>query len=500
MSDTEAYQDPIIDLVKDNDLFKEKEKTNQLIRLIDSFPLTERRISKLCHKSFAILQRLEKISLQLKSWEFMSLTINSDTHFTNTDDLIKNFNNNIAEKVLDISQDLNQKLTRISVDLDHITIGVRSLTPIEYISDSGTVLSSLLLKNVKLKAELADKLTVSYSIAKLIGIGKELEEMSASTDDGTISSYKIFILSILKQLNSSIEDEDMELKYECLAVINDMEKMFNAFKLQKMKDAFLDQALLPETEEDDEYEEYDDTPSPDSPHDHHLNQSSFLHNSMEDADFYNSDSASYLYSSNYSQSPMVHSITKNSEASKFHNHENDDGMSASLLQKTSITSELPYLMSAFNSAKNFEEDVTHYKKEENLDRQTVSKRQLDPPKKNNKPVFSHKSHLPESVLYSESTIIPRSTSPGISNLYRNNSLLAKMGIKPQIISTKAPKRELMDSSKSNLDNKASKQILLEGGGSDKENGKTEMALTAENLERFSLANLNKRPLYEDFVD
>lgn len=549
MTDIDVYEDPIIRLTRDPDLNKEKEKTHELIRLINGFPPKERRVLKLCLSSFAILQSLEKMSLKLRNWEFMSLDINSNYHFKNEDDQIKDFNHNLADKVLEACKELNKKLNKIANDIDVITRASKTLTPLEFISDSGTMLTSLVLRNIKLKNEIVDALTVAYSKAKIIVIGRDLEAMlsdSNEQDEATILSYKTFIVSLLKQLNMALETDDNETKYECMAVVNDMEKIFDAFKLEKVKEAALstyqNDSSLDEEEFDIRQYEDDSIPqeqylmakaakdrhlSPPStntatPHMGHrkknVSDSSSLttpHSVMIDDDTdYDSDIGSNsFYSSSYTQPPLIHSITKAGDSKSVHRKDSFSLISnSSILQKTTISDELPYLMTAFNSAKNIEEDITHFK-EKNVNnttnQQPKTKRKVEEKKQesNKERHFAgHSAYLPQTSLYSESTILsrPPQSTLASSYLYSNNSLLSKLGIKPQVISTEMSQRELNDSTRSNQLTVSKERIYSIKDYKDEEESNKEnnpiTALTRANLESHTFSSLSTEAAFNDYVE
>lgn len=513
---SETYDDPILALATDPNLNKEKAKTSRIILLIQGFPLLERKVSRLCQLSLTILQTLEKIELNLKNWAFMSLDINSANHFDNTSTSeIKTFNNNVSFRVIQSCQELTQKLNKITTDLDFITTALRSLSPVEFISDSGTLLTSLTLRNIKLKDELRDKVTIAYLKAKLITIGTDLEGMLVDGDEeqkATVESYKCFVVSLLNQLNQAVEDNDAEERNECLAVISDMEQMFEVYKLERallmavpvelieaeptpkqvaLPTDVVDFALVPTAAEySDEYESSDDL-------------------SM-------SHTTATLYIL-----PMVHSITKHNvsarspetRSSSFETHRRDSVSSfasTSILQRSTLTEELPYLMSAFNLAKTLEEDVHHYKEEDQQEKEPKhsSRRTPESPIKHHLP---QRNHLPESSLYSDSQILNRPLpSPG-AYIYANNSLLSKFGIKPQVITTDMP-RQLGDSFTLNLRTNllTSSQPpsygfgskLLSGKKEDKENNKHNMLLTRENLESHNLKSLivQETSLVVDYVE
>lgn len=532
-----SYDDPIIKLIQDPNLNKDKNKTSQLIRLINGFPLTERKVSKLCQSSFSILQTLEKFKLTFKSWEFLSLDYNSDSHFNTVDNDhdIKTFNNGIAAKVLKTCNELNVKVNKVSIDLDFITKASRTLTPMEYISDSGTLLTSLLLRSIKLKNEVVDNLTVAYLKAKLISIGKELEIMLNNSNgvdeesDLTVLTYKTFIINLLKQLNNSIENEDNEAKYESLAVINDMEKMFDAFKLEKAREQAVsiykeevEQEIQQEIQLDldnkidDDYLDLEETPkskaiptpgprnrgsrrgAPSRVPSPKMNlQNLATPTSDDDYDYSDSDYGSNsLYSSSFGGA-MVHSITKSNSnlqkpsSPKLHRKDSLSTLSTStMLHKTTLSEELPYLMTAFSSARNFEEDVNHFKEEDQKSHKKDQKPRRSPPTehveaKKEKQFYSHKTNLPDSSLYSESIVLPKPSAA--SYLYSNNSLLAKLGIRPQVITAELPK-ELGISARANGTYSPKKYIKVDDDESNKENKQIPgLALTKENLESHTLA-------------
>ncbi|CAH6719128.1 hypothetical protein CLIB1444_02S01574 [[Candida] jaroonii] len=528
MSEIEIYEDPIILLANDPDLNKEKAKSAKLVELIHNFPLTERKVSKLCSLSLIILQNLEKIELNLKSWAFLSLDINSNDHFNNETDSIKDFNNSISIKVLQECKVLNVKLGKISNDLDHITKESRTLSPIEYISDSGTLLTSLNLRNIKLKFELTDKITVSYSKAKLINIGMELELMLIDDDEdlSTINTYKTFVANLLKQLNNTIDNEDMTGKTECLAVINDMEKMFDAFKLEKLQANELQlQKEREELEKEKEIQrereshqrklerqrykspepyvniKYEQPSSNSHSHSHSRSNSDSpiypprnIDDVVDDDSSYDSDMGSSMGSSMFTyNSPMIHSITKSQPTSQLHPIK-EDMMNSSILHKTTLSEEMPYLLSAFNSAKNVEEDIKNFKEETPESKSKKSKaKPKSPLSKETEDSDDHslhfsKSHLPETQLTSQSTLLP-SPSP-YSYLYSNNSLLSRLGIKPQVITTEIPKdTSLSLNTTSNI--QQFKKPLIKNDDNEK-NDKENLPLTQMNL-RNHLSSLSIKP-------
>lgn len=530
-TETESeFEDPILALAKDPNLNKEKGKTLKIILLIQGFPIVERKVSRLCQLSLTILQTLEKIELNLKNWAFMSLDINSINHFdTTSSSEIKIFNNNVSFRVIQLCQELTQKLNKITADLDFITNALRSLSPIEFISDSGSLLTSLTLRNIKLKDELRDKVTIAYLKAKLITIGTDLEVMLVDGDadqKATVESYKHFVVSLLNQLNQAVEDDDIDERNECLAVINDMEQMFEVYKLERAHATT--EKLLSEKETIEAPDALESGPADflesvsgkDS-----LEYFAMVPRAAEYSDEYeSSDETSMSHSTTLYVQPTVHSITKQS------NRTSDSGSSSvepsrkgsfssfastSILQKSTLSEELPYLMSAFNLAKTLEEDVHHFKVEEG-GRESQEKKltkKVDPstpqPMHTTKQQLPHKKSLPETSLYSESQILNRPMSSPGAYLYANNSLLSKFGIKPQVITADLP-RHLGGSYTFNKSIQLGTpdsptydygSNLLNGKKEDKENTKANMFLTKENLETHTLKSLvQDASMVADYVE
>lgn len=461
--DLSAYSDPILSLAKDKDLIKDNQKTQTLVLLIKDFSITERKVSRLCQLSLTILQTLEKIELNLKNWAFFSLNLNSADHFDpeNTDD-IKEFNNSVSLKVINSCRDLTTKLNKISSDVDFITTALRSLSPIEFISDSGTLLTSLTLRNIKLKDELRDGVKIAYLRAKLITIGTDLEAMLANgsiEEQQTVGTYKKFVVSLMKQLNDALESDDIEDRNECLAVISDMEQMFEAYKLEKAQ-----------TTESEEATKTSPTGT--------------SYSDQTEVPLY--EYSAYNKAAYYSDSEESTRRGSTSTAS------------TGALHRSVLGDELPHLLSAFHpetparsepSLPVSEKSIQSKKREEEThDENLASSSILRFPRV--------KNHLPDSSLYSGSEFISRSPLPTASSyLNANNSWLSKLGIRPQVITTDIPEHKL-----------AARQRQLpavdrEVDEEDKENRPLEdqqlTPLTRQNLETHTLSLLSQDSLHQD---
>lgn len=498
-SSEDGYEDEILNLAWDPELNRQKNKTSRIILLILNFSLSERKVSRLCQLSLKILQTLEKIELNLKNWAFLSLDLNSANHFdASNSEEIKIFNTNVSVRILTSCQDLTLKLNKVSADMDFITKALRSLTPIEYISDSGTLLTSLTLRSIRLKDELRRKITIAYLKATLITIGSDLESMLSdgmADHQATVTTYKQFVVSLLEQLNKAIEDENDEDVNECFAVISDMEQMFEVFKLETAQKATRDIVL---SSKSGEYE-------PDSE-----DNSSEIATSIDGSELAINDDltwTSHGSSPQYTR-PMVRSITKPSLAEGNEHHRKglvSSLASTNILQKSTLSEELPYLMSAFNLAKTLEEDMHHFKDEDDEDNTYAQHKAQSIPESTKLSSTPQKSHfldhsgiLPKTTLYSNSQILTQPLSSPSSYLYANNSLLSKLGIKPQIITTNIPS-PLSESSLSSSGD--SKYLISSTSSNDQErknltDGKEEkhyqnrlIPLTTENLATHNLTAL-----------
>ena len=95
----------------------------------------------------------------------LSLDFNSDNHFhnNNNDDKIKDFNAGIANKVMIACTEINVKIAKISSDIDIISKNSKTLAPRDLMSDAGTMLTSLLLRIIKLKNDVVEQLSIAYS-------------------------------------------------------------------------------------------------------------------------------------------------------------------------------------------------------------------------------------------------------------------------------------------------------------------------------------------------
>lgn len=427
--DEESFEDPILNLSRDPDLNRTPHKKALLKTTIESFSPAERRVSNLCKTSVAILRVLEEIELNLKNWAFLSLDINSNNHFdTSNDEKIKSFNAGVAIKVLKDCEGFNRKLHRLSMDIDRISKEVQLLSYKEYILDSGTLLLSLILRVVRLKDKITEKVKVAYLKAKLIKIGTDLESLVTSDEEEfTVKMYKNFVVSLLSQLNDAVNSEDVSSTYECFAVILDLEKMFEAFRLDRLQQMAAQAKSMEQAKSSKQnYRKLQ-----------HTSESEYDSDDYEAYDDDFPDFGDSVHSSRTSQNfPTIHSITKESRDSRGLGREltnkSDSFLlkgSSSLLQKTSISDEVPYLMSAFNLAKVFEEDVKHYKGSQEKD---LSRNARDS-SLSTKKVTQSNIETSKGRKQHERLGGLNNSMDAFNFLQTNYSTLSMLGIRPQVI-------------------------------------------------------------------
>ncbi|ODV85792.1 hypothetical protein CANARDRAFT_182604, partial [[Candida] arabinofermentans NRRL YB-2248] len=246
MSEILPYSDPLIELLKDPNLNKEKEKAQELIRFIND--IDDQQIKSWCIEAFEILRDLEKIEVKINNWEFQTLDFNLSQSFLLNDEDVKRrkFNSELAKRVSASCLDLHKISNELAIEIDELHNFNKKLSPIQRISDPGTILTELSIRVIKLQNQLSDEISIHYSKARLVNIGIDLEnliydeeeledESEGSITAETVFNYKNFINNLLQQLNDSVSSGDTIGAMECISVVNDVEKMFDTMKMQKLQ-------------------------------------------------------------------------------------------------------------------------------------------------------------------------------------------------------------------------------------------------------------------------
>ncbi|ODV97731.1 hypothetical protein PACTADRAFT_236 [Pachysolen tannophilus NRRL Y-2460] len=336
----QPYIDPIISLVKDPDLNRDKAKSNQLLDIINGFAPDDRDVKKNCILGFQVLRDLEKLEMRtLQHWEFKSL------HYSIT--LTDRINKDLIKKILNNCVETNEFLANISEEINELNGFLKKLDIFQYLSDAGTLLTALTLRIIDLKNKINDFISVNYAKARLINIGIDLEELVISNNkenggngnsnhtllnESTINSYKSFIGQLLKQLNNSIESNDNIGIMECIQIINDVEQMFHSMSsaaIEGNKDSNL-AITQNETQINKEEENQEDQED------------------QEDDD----DEEVHPYTPGHLHAPVGHSAAKLKRRSSL-----SSISSVNSLTKTTLKEEMPNLLSAFQNAAKVETEL-----------------------------------------------------------------------------------------------------------------------------------------------
>ncbi|GMM28589.1 hypothetical protein DAMA08_013050 [Martiniozyma asiatica (nom. inval.)] len=238
------YSDPLINLLHSPNLNKEKDLSNELLTYIED--IEDKKIKQWCIDALTVLRDLEKIEFKLHGWETQTLDFKLSMNENSSDLSIskskstKDIKLQLAKRVLDLSLSLHEQLNDLSDELLLSVDRARSLSPIQIISDPGTILTELVLRLTKLKEGVFKEVSVVYSRAKLTIIGCQLEDMlktpnaniggNASIDSVVVKNYKQFVNNLLMQIDDAVSDGDTVGLMECIALVGDIERMFESMK------------------------------------------------------------------------------------------------------------------------------------------------------------------------------------------------------------------------------------------------------------------------------
>ncbi|AOA63789.1 hypothetical protein PP7435_CHR3-0005 [Komagataella phaffii CBS 7435] len=310
--------DSLVDLLRDPTLNSDKVKCQKLFHIIKA--TKDRKLKHVCLKGFQNLRDLEHIAQRLDNWEFKTLeyhlvdgiyvsTVGDENSSYDTanhkieQDLVERqfFQKELASKVLKTCMELYEQLNVSNGAVERINEFLLKMSPSDYISDLGTILAQLTFRCLRLQKSLEYKLHIKYCKSKLVVIGIDLERIMAlnlneSLTEKTILGYRSYITDLLKQAEDCILNNDTIGTMECLSVVKDVERMFDAVRPKE-----------------------------------------FL---------YPTDSVSSEI--NFEHDPKNHLKTRGKSNSSF-NAPSEKIMSS--LQRSTISEELPYLMGAFDDAK-----------------------------------------------------------------------------------------------------------------------------------------------------
>ncbi|GMF02691.1 unnamed protein product [Ambrosiozyma monospora] len=232
------------------------------------------------------------------------------------------------------------------------------MSPLQRISDPGTILTELSLRVIKLKNTLSDEISIHYSKARLVTIGIALEKLiddedrtSAADpdDDGviteeTVNNYKNFINNLLLQLNDCVSNGDTIGAMECISIVNDVEKMFESMRIQKLQAQ--QQKRIMASEPLEKVSSYPGLTRSETP----------LSSSFDDTLYSGADEFDE-YDENAEMNKSLSTIKIGQRRQKRYTDDGIEFDESSSLQKTTISAALPGLMSAFEEAKATEEEL-----------------------------------------------------------------------------------------------------------------------------------------------
>lgn len=324
------YVDPVLSVVEQSEL-----SSSSIQQLTSTFPSYYSKITSQCSAVLKVYKQLLSIQYKLNSWELATLRHSVNFNFQLHTDARK-FDIKIAQKALQKCLELDAELDAIATHkISHFVKVIQSLSIEEYLSDPGTLLLKIYFKAIHLKTELVQDVSIAYTKAKLLIISYELTQIVDTMDreenpivpdntdfQSTLHSYKDFVSVLIDQLDRAVEQKDMDQIEECLGILNDVEKMYESVRVN----FFINE----------EYNEWEqDT------------QNLLLSAAASTA---GSDEYQDAKSQQRSRRTSLSSTTSSLNFSTL----------SSRVTNGTISEELPYLMQAFNEAKNLEQEISNY--------------------------------------------------------------------------------------------------------------------------------------------
>lgn len=435
---TEYSDDPVLGFLTTENITK-----NSFALVVRSLPVSDKPLIKYMNKAFHVFEELLALSKKISNdWEFIAMETDIQKailtdHEENTNTDQKLFNTNIANIVMEKSLLFNQKFYELSSILQEVNRIVATFSPLQAVSDPGMVLATLSLKVIDLKTKVNEKINIVYAQAKLILMGADLDDLlhdfnldrHADNDSNanriidlnhpiisndlatTIEGYKDFVITILNQLHDARQQEDDEEINEVLAVIGDLEKMFEALMKQvyepEVKSAkrggkqtfnYNENDIMEEDEicvedeiqieSDDEMHGRDEKLRNNDTHAFHSSST----NTFDNDTLYESDFESIKPKEKSVHSTIYSGLNNNLKKTQ--------------TGRTTLSDEMPYLLKAFENAKEAENEI----------RDTLKKSGI--PNIPSSPVKEQKKSNDHLLSYSNSTTLP---SPATSNFNISNN-------------------------------------------------------------------------------
>ncbi|CDO93684.1 unnamed protein product [Kluyveromyces dobzhanskii CBS 2104] len=380
-----SYKDPILSQFKNKDTIDAKviseliedarvQKTgDDALTLTDD--LHDRTVQK-CKESLSIYTDLIKLSFLLaKSWDLKALDQTVLLRF-GLQEIIgaseatspvkksqgEDFDRDIALKTISKCDKLSVALEQLSLDSRTVMGFIKQATETNdvriLLSNAMTLLLEIWFLCGHQLRKLKRKVAAFFIKSKLLLIDYELELMSNTNMERmtvsniesiteTISSYKSFIKVLLQQLRDAENADDQSEFEDCLAIFMDVEGMYQAFNFNCLLNE--NSALLIHSEE------YYAKAQQESDHNDLQELStinSFIDNSIiDEEDETNSSSSREPGDELDDLVPSADKLHSSQGRSRRLSDMSGTSDISLMMEKTSLTKELPHLMQAFNNAK-----------------------------------------------------------------------------------------------------------------------------------------------------
>lgn len=312
-----------------------------------------------CEKALSIFTDVIKLKFLIqKSWDLQALGKSVLVRFDIQTgalssqeaklDHAETFYRELALKTITRCGKLSKATEQLSLDLEDIGEHIRSKSdenPAACVENSACLLLEMWFLCGRVMRGLKRNVAALFIKSKLLLIDCELELMNSTAQGGygnlqeTIVSYRSFIKVLLQQLQDAESGNDQTLFEECLQVFLDVESMYGAMNLNW---------LLLETDQQES-----DMPSTTESRSAIFEEAAELRDIAQFVD-------SAVNEEKESGSDEFSSFTTE-KLEPTHDRRMSETSSSSrislMMERTSLTKELPHLLQAFNNAKRLEQEL-----------------------------------------------------------------------------------------------------------------------------------------------
>lgn len=442
------YEDPIISHFKDKQSI-DKETLEKLIEeqnpsLNDDSSVTNKGQKeenlKHCREMLSLYTDLIKLKFLLKkSWDLQAMSKSVMVRFdiqgvsvtanevstTDTEDFYKD----IALKTIQKCDKLSKALEQLSKDSNNILPYIQNTTSNNvsaYLQDSMCLLLEMWFLCGRVLRDLKRQVAGLFMRGKLLLIDYELDVIrttatQVNTPDydvltETITSYKSFIKVLLQQLQDSEVSQDQGLFEECLGVFLDVEGMYSALNFNWLlrENKSLQEGSVRSPEEPADYDEKEEANS--------LKEIGEFVDNVVNADSEEEDSITPLQDiSDSCNSRRLSTTSSTSDISL-------------MMEKTSLSRELPNLLQAFNNAKKLERELENIRLGESISREItplgspmtssmIAYESTPPPSLSASTTFKMGSNSPSSSMLLSSMLKPHDGNCETKNSSTHNSMI-----------------------------------------------------------------------------